>query len=202
MTKLNDDLIVLKPISVFQKDYDYYVELQSTSSNKKINILIGDVEATNIYLNMNKDIYQLPKPNIYQLYIDSLDKFNIRISGLLITSLQNNFQWDGIIELINIDTQDITLLDARPSDMIILSLIEKIPLTIYSQLLNKIYNKAKNTISKTKYHPNDVTDTIISTNELNKLPTQKLKNLMNEYIKLEKYEKADEINKIIISRGE
>lgn len=203
MTKLNDDLITLKPISIFKKDYDYYVELKPETSDKTINILIGDAEATNIFLNMNRNIYKSPKPNTYQLYIDSLEKFNIRVSGLVITSLRNDYQWEGIIELINLDTQEVNLLDARPSDLINISLTDSVPLTIYKDLLTRIQRKVNNNITKTKYH-NKVTsnEVLILSDDLEKMPTQKLISLLNEYINMEKYEKANEIKKIIEKRGE
>jgi bifunctional DNase/RNase len=157
--------------------------LSEENGKKDIYIEIGDCEATNIFLNMNSDIFVQNRPDTYDTMISSLECFNIKIvSGLIIDRIQD--LWISQLELFNIETKTTTYLDCRPSDLINLSLKLGISIFIYDKIL---YSKYLNKYDK-------------SLNIKKNYSLNKLKELLEDSILKEEYEKSAKLKKLIESK--
>lgn len=177
--KLEKNIIELNPVFILESEGTFFVCLEEFETQKEILIEIGDAEATNLFLNMNYDLFPTERPDTYDLMINSLLKFGIQITECIVIDYDDD-TWFGQIELINLETKEVSYLDARPSDLLNICLKLDIPFLIYEDLLYKKNDSKLKEISK----PIDYS--II-----------KLEELLNEYVLQEEYEKASEVKKLI-----
>jgi len=146
-----------------------------------IEITIGDIEATNIMQVAESDIFDFLPNDTFDLYLESLEKFNIKICGIIILNEEKGV-WKSQIELINLVNNEKTYIDTRITDALILSLKEKLPIMINTSLLHK----------NNKSYVKDE-DTTIAQDES---PTS-LQKLLDKCVEDENYEEAAKIKKTI-----
>lgn len=190
MKSYNDDLIELEYGGIFV--YNNIITLELFDINEEneqyIEMVIGDVEATNIMHVAENDIFDFLPNDTFDLFIDALNKFDIKISGVIISGEEYG-KWTAEIELINLETNAKTYIESRPTDAVILSIKEKIPIMINKEFLEKQYKKELNKDSK-----EDITTSVKSLEEMS---IDNLEKMLNSYVEEEKYEDAAKIKKRI-----
>lgn len=193
MNTYNDDLVELEYGGVYILKNSITLELYDPESEDEecyITMLIGDIEATNIIYAAENDIFDFIENDTHDFILESLDQFNIRIAGILIVD-EHQGKWQAQIELINLSDNSKTYIECRPTDALILSLKENIPLMIKKDLLHK---KNSNNVKNI-----DVKDSIDFDNDENlmqsfdKINVSKLEERLDQYVKEEKYEEAAKI---------
>ena len=155
-------------------------------SENFIEISIGDIEATNIMQTAESDIFGFLPNDTFDLYIESLEKFNIKICGIIILNEENGI-WKSQIELINLINNEKTYIDARITDALILSLKENLPIMINANLLHRNIKS---------YTQNEGTNEDTNEPVQNESPMS-LQKLLEKYIEDENYEEATKIKKTI-----
>ena len=184
----NDDIIEIIPIDITRTKNTYQLYMDTKNLDNPIHITVGDTEATNIFLNMNTNIFEFDRLDTHGLMIKSLEVYDVKIVGIIITD-QDSDKWLTQIELINMNTQESTFIDTRPSDAICIALKLNLPINIYQTLLNKKninYTAEPNILNE--YYKND---------NLNLLTIEQLLNLIDKYVLREDYETAKKIQDLI-----
>lgn len=173
---------LITPIAIESINGILFISLNESGGKRSILIEIGDVEATNIFMAMNSDIFISEVLDTHDLLIESLTRFNIEIVSGIITDSDGDY-WEGSLELVNLNTQETTYIDCRPTDIIVILLKLGLPIYIYESLLEsyKIDEKKR-----------------IQTNNENSI--EKLEALLNKYVSEEDYEKAEIVKTIILKR--
>jgi len=128
------------------------------------------------------DIFDFLPNDTFDLYIESLERFNIKICGIIILNEENGI-WKSQIELINLINNEKTYIDARITDALIISLKENLPVMINVNLLRKNIKS---------YTQNEDTNEPVQ----NESPMS-LQKLLEKYIEDENYEEAAKIKKTI-----
>jgi len=192
MNTYNDKYVEVEYGGVFVYKNTITLELfQSIKLDETyIQIVIGDIEATNLMYAAENDIFDFISNDTFDLYIESLDKFNIRVSGVVIINEEKGV-WKSQIELINLLTNETTYIDSRTTDAVILALKEDLPIMIREDLLIQHSKKYKNS--------NEDTDLDFLEKKQNKFvsKSQELHQLLQKYIEDENYEEASKIKKEI-----
>lgn len=189
--KHNDKIIEVIPVDIIPTPTIYQLYLTDKEFNEKIDFTIdvGDAEATNLFFNMNSALFDFTRPDTHDLMITSLQSFDVRITGIIITDRVND-TWYSQIELINTSTNEETYIDARPSDAIIIALKLNIPINIYQHLVGKKSNPEPLPVKGfvKDYYKRET---------LSLLPKTKLQNLIDRYVEKEDYENAQKIKDIL-----
>ena len=192
MNTYNDKYVEVEYGGVFVYKNTITLELfQSIKLDETyIQIVIGDIEAINLMYAAENDIFDFISNDTFDLYIESLDKFNIRVSGVVIINEEKGV-WKSQIELINLLTNETTYIDSRTTDAVILALKEDLPIMIREDLLIQHSKKYKNS--------NEDTDLDFLEKKQNKFvsKSQELHQLLQKYIEDENYEEASKIKKEI-----
>lgn len=189
----DDSIIELIPINIIPTKKIFKLCLVNKDINKSetIQINIGDVEATSLYLNLNMDLFPSLTPDTHDLMIDSLQAFDIKISGILLTDVVDDI-WQSEIELINTETGDKTYVEARSTDSIIIAIKLGLPINIYKSVIKKHKN-----IDEEPLNTSGVVKEVFKKENLKLLPLDRLEILMDSYVKKEDYESAQKIQDII-----
>lgn len=172
-------------LELFEADTDTEIE-------KLIQIKIGDIEATNIMLAAEQDIFDFLPTDTFDLFIESLNKFNIRICGIVILQEENGI-WKSQIELINTITNETTYIECRTTDAIILSFKEDLPIMIDKKLMEKHQKKYKDILKDY----NESSENIENIENIKNSSPDNLEKLLQKHIKNENYEEAAKLKKII-----
>lgn len=193
----DDSTIEIIPIEIYPTLNIYKLFLANKDIDKKdeIYIEIGDVEASNLYFNMNTDLFQFNRPDTHDLMIKGLESFNIKISSILITDYVDNV-WYSEIELINTETKETTYIESKPSDSIVIALKLDIPINIYTSVIKKFNTQFKNK-PNIKSATTGIAKEIYKKESLNLLPINKLEIIMNDFVNKEDYESAKKVKDII-----
>lgn len=192
MNTYNDKYVEVEYGGVFVYNNTITLELfQGIEANETyIQIVIGDIEATNLMYAAENDIFDFISNDTFDLYIESLDKFNIRVSGIVILNEERGV-WKSQIELINLLTNETTYIDSRTTDAVILALKEDLPIMICEDLLiqhSKKYNESEE---------NTNLDFLSKKQTKFTTKSQDLHQLLQKYIEDENYEEAAKIKKEI-----
>ncbi|MBP8645722.1 MAG: bifunctional nuclease family protein [Syntrophobacteraceae bacterium] len=108
------------------------VVLKDLHSEASLPIWIGLLEATSIATELEK--IQFPRPMTHDLMMNCLDHFKIRIERIEVCDLRNNTYY-ALIYLREND--EISTLDARPSDAIAIALRANAPIFVNEEVLSK-----------------------------------------------------------------
>lgn len=172
------------PISINKISYDpeqkgYLVTLKSLESESFLNILVGTKAAKEISL--AKEGVTFPRPSTHELFIDTIDNFEIKIKKIIITEYKMSTFFAKIV-LYNRNYGEIVI-DGRPSDAITLSLRSNCPLFVNETLFNL---KTSNNIQ----NESNVLESNSESYENNVLILKKLNQNLDKAIEFEEYEKA------------
>lgn len=179
---MNRDTKIIIPQAIESINGILFISLKEEKKERSILLEIGDVEATNIFLGMNSDLFITEVLDTHDLLIESLTRFNIEIISGILTDSDGDY-WEGSLELMNLDTQESTYIDCRPTDIIVILLKLGLPIYIYETLLEsyKIDEKMR-----------------VETHNENSI--EKLETMLNKYIVEEDYEKAEVVKTMIQKR--
>lgn len=106
------------------------VVILSDGSSRLLPIFIGLSEAVSIKSALNREI--LPRPFTHDLFIDTFNKFDIRIQSLQIDAINDGVYYAQLV--LSRDHQEIRV-DCRPSDGIALALRAGAPLFVDQSVL-------------------------------------------------------------------
>lgn len=180
---MNRDVKILIPQMIESLNGILFLSLKEHKKKRIVLIEIGDVEATNIFIQMNNKLFISEIIDTHDLLVESLTRFDIEIiSGVLIDS--DGDYWEGSLELLNHNTQESTYIECRATDMILILLKLGLPIYIYEELLEKYQS--------TEDYKNNSNEHSIESLEI----------LLNKYITSEDYEKAELVKTMIQQKKE
>lgn len=201
LVKLN-----IKGISYSQtQNGAYALILNEENGDRKLPIVIGAFEAQSIAIALEKEISP-PRPLTHDLFKNFADRFDIIVKQVIIHKLVDGVFYSSLIcERDKIEE----IIDARTSDAIALALRFQAPIFTYKNILDKagIYLKVNPKKEDEETQDSILMDELVANelepnepSEIFKGKTiEELKNLLNEAVANEDYEKAasirDEISK-------
>ncbi len=178
----------------------YALVLTEEHGERRIPIIIGGFEAQAIAIQLEG--LKPPRPLTHDLFLNFAMSFNITLKEVNIYKLEEGVFYSKLI--CNNGDKDITI-DARTSDAIALALRFKCEIYTTEEILQKsgividLETEEAEAASTPEEDAVDEIDTTADENQFEGMDTDELKNLLDEAVKKEEYEKAslirDEINR-------
>lgn len=178
----------------------YALVLTEEHGERRIPIIIGGFEAQAIAIQLEG--LKPPRPLTHDLFLNFAMSFNITLKEVNIYKLEEGVFYSKLI--CNNGGKDITI-DARTSDAIALALRFKCDIYTTEEILQKsgividLETEEAEAASTPEEDAVDEIDTTADENQFEDMDTDELKNLLDEAVKKEEYEKAslirDEINR-------
>ncbi len=178
----------------------YALVLTEEHGERRIPIIIGGFEAQAIAIQLEG--LKPPRPLTHDLFLNFAMSFNITLKEVNIYKLEEGVFYSKLI--CNNGGKDITI-DARTSDAIALALRFKCEIYTTEEILQKsgividIETEEAEGFSGQEEDAVDEIDPSADENQFEDMDTDELKNLLDEAVKKEEYEKAslirDEINR-------
>ncbi len=186
----------------------YALILSEEDGERKLPIVIGAFEAQSIAIALEKEI-KPPRPLTHDLFKNFSDRFEIVIKQVIIHKLVDGVFYSSIIcEKDQLEE----IIDARTSDAIALALRFKAPIFTYKNILDKagIYLKTPGNEDEISKKEEAVIEELIMGEEkesrsysedFSKHTLKELKNMLDQAVVNEDYEKAAAIRDEISKRG-
>ena len=175
----------------------YVLLLGDKNSQRKMPIVIGSAEAESIAVGIDKQ--RGGRPLTHDLFLRFAKEFNVEIKEVVI----NRFR-EGVYYAMLVCQQgnDITMVDARPSDAIAIAVRVGCSIYAYEAVMQEAAfvmddMEVTDEESQNETHINKVQDE----NKLELLTLHELENLLQEAIEEEDYQKAAQIRDEINGRG-
>jgi bifunctional DNase/RNase len=180
----------------------YALVLTEENGDRRIPIIIGAFEAQAIAIQLEG--LTPPRPLTHDLFLNFAAAFNITLTEVNIYRLEEGVFYSKLI-CVNGD-REVTI-DARTSDAIALALRFKCPIFTSEKIMSQsgivmdVENETEKgtTADKPSYTPSEKIPAPKTGDELKEYTIQELKEMLDEAIKKENYEKAsfirDEINR-------
>ena len=126
--------VEVKKISFYPPSKGYAVFLQEVGGNhRKLPVIVGSFEAQSIALAMEK--VDTPRPMTHDLLTSILEEMEIHVKAVVITNLSEGTYYAGI--RIDLDGDEETEIDSRPSDAIAVALRLGIPIFVDKIVMNE-----------------------------------------------------------------
>ena len=175
----------------------YVLLLGDKNSQRKMPIVIGSAEAESIAVGIDKQ--RGGRPLTHDLFLRFAKEFNVEIKEVVI----NRFREGGYYAMLVCQQgNDITMVDARPSDAIAIAVRVGCSIYAYEAVMQEAAfvmddMEVTDEESQNETHINKVQDE----NKLELLTLHELENLLQEAIEEEDYQKAAQIRDEINGRG-
>ena len=175
----------------------YVLILGDKHSMRRLPIVIGDHEAQSIALGLEGN--KPSRPLTHDLFKKFAGQFGIEIIEVVITRFL-----EGVFYAMLICKQgdELSMIDARPSDAIALAVRYNCPISVYENVMNEagiemeeVKDMDPNTAATPEEVPEETPDT------LENLSVEQLQKLLQIAIDEENYEKAAEIRDLINSKS-
>lgn len=177
----------------------YALVLNEEGGERRIPIIIGGFEAQSIAIQLEG--LKPPRPLTHDLFKNFANSFNIKLKEINIYKLEEGVFYSNLI--CDKDNKEI-IIDARTSDAIALALRFNCPIFTTEEILSKSgiivdINFEKEKAKEKKPTQPDVVSNIkpsgpkISDSELENLTKEELKEMLDDAVKAENYERASEI---------
>ena len=167
-------------ISFYPPSKGYAVVLQEIGGEKrKLPVVVGSFEAQSIALAMEK--VDTPRPMTHDLLASILEEMEVHVKAVVVTNLAEGTYYAGI--RIDLDGEDETEVDSRPSDAIAMALRLGAPIFVDEAVMNEagVEDEDQSTITfEELVHGHDNNKKILE---------EKLKQAIDD----EEYERAAEI---------
>ncbi|MBF89120.1 MAG: hypothetical protein CMG75_05545 [Candidatus Marinimicrobia bacterium] len=168
-------------ISFYPPSKGYAVFLQEIAGeNRKLPVIVGSFEAQSIALAMEK--VDTPRPMTHDLLTSILEEMEIHVKAVIITDLSEGTFYAGI--RIDLNGEDETEVDSRPSDAIAVALRLGIPIFVEDIVMKEA------SVNGEDYSGGSFEELVHGhDNNKQKILEEKLKKAIDD----EEYEKAAEI---------
>ena len=175
----------------------YVLILGDKHSMRRLPIVIGEHEAQSIALGLEGN--KPSRPLTHDLFKKFADQYGVELFEVVITRFL-----DGVFYAMLVCKQgeDISMIDARPSDAIALAVRYRCPISVYETVMNEAgieMEEVKDMDPNTNVAPEEVPDDTPDT--LDNLSVEQLQKLLQLAIDEENYEKAAEIRDLINSKS-
>ena len=175
----------------------YVLILGDKHSMRRLPIVIGEHEAQSIALGLEGN--RPSRPLTHDLFKKFADQYGVELFEVVITRFL-----DGVFYAMLVCKQgeDISMIDARPSDAIALAVRYRCPISVYETVMNEAgieMEEVKDMDPNTNVAPEEVPDDTPDT--LDNLSVEQLQKLLQLAIDEENYEKAAEIRDLINSKS-
>jgi bifunctional DNase/RNase len=187
--------LIIRGISYSQMQTGAYALLLENEETKiKLPVIIGNFEAQSISLGLEKDINP-PRPLTHDLFSKFVTLMNYCVESVVIYQIIDGVFFSNI-NFKNKTNGEELIMDARTSDAVAMAVRFNAPILTTQQVLNdagillevEIISHEK----QTKTNP--------PKDSLNTLSLNELKNLLDEFVKVEDYDSAMEIQEEIKKR--
>ena len=171
----------------------YVLVLGDKNSQRRLPIVIGGAEAESIAVGIEK--HRSGRPHTHDLFLKFAKEFGVEIMEVVI----NRFR-DGIYYAMLVCKQgdDLTMVDARPSDAIAIAVRVGCEIYAYETVMEEAGIIMEDIEKPTPHEEGDYINKVVSSTSLDMLNMEALEELLQEAIDNEDYEKAaqirDEIN--------
>lgn len=199
--------LAIKGISYSQAQSGAYaLILSEIEGNRNLPIVIGAFEAQSIAIGLEKEI-KPPRPITHDLMAQCFEQFKIVVKQVIIHKLVDGVFFSSLIcERDQIEE----IIDARTSDAVALSIRFDAPIFTYENILSKAgYSDDSTNTGTGEQDENWIKNFIQEQNpqklmiqELAKVETKKLKQLLSKLVKSEDYESAAKVRDELRKRGE
>ncbi len=169
----------------------YGLVLSEEYGNRRFSVMIGEPEAQSIALKMNNK--KSPRPLTHDLIKSLLGVFDAELVKVLIYDMVNEVFFS---ELHILKDDNILIVDARTSDAVALAVRAECPVYIKAEILDIVGTVFEKESAETAEKPKSETDNL-STEDLDILSADELKDLLEMAVKEEKYELAVNIRDAI-----
>lgn len=171
----------------------YALVLAEEEGDRRIPIIIGGVEAQSIAIKLEG--LEPPRPLTHDLFLNFARAFSIDLLEVIIYKLEEGIFYS---ELVCFKNNEVIRIDSRTSDAVALSLRFNCPIYTYEEILSKagIVLDFGDTKEKEESKPKKVK----APSSLNSKTIEELRNLLNDAVEAENYEKASEIRDEIKKR--
>jgi hypothetical protein len=162
----------------------YGLVLSEEFGNRRFSVMIGEPEAQSIALKMNNK--KSPRPLTHDLIKTLLNVFDAELQKVLIYDMVNDVFYS---ELHILKDDNILIVDARTSDAVALAVRSDCPIYIKSDILDIVGIVVENEPVEKSENENVNAENLTS-DDLDKLKIDELKELLEMAISEEKYELA------------
>ncbi len=171
----------------------YALVLAEEEGERRIPIIIGGVEAQSIAIKLEG--LEPPRPLTHDLFLNFARAFTIDLLEVIIYKLEEGIFYS---ELVCIKNNEVIRIDSRTSDAVALSLRFNCPIYTYEEILSKagIVLDFGDTKEKEESKPKKVK----APSSLTSKTIEELRDLLNDAVEAENYEKASEIRDEIKKR--
>jgi bifunctional DNase/RNase len=167
----------------------YNLVLEEVNGKRKLPIVIGGFEAQAIAVELEK--MKPSRPLTHDLFKTLADGFGITVSEVIIHNLLEGVFYAKIICT---NGEKLIEMDARTSDAIAVSVRFNCPIVTYESILSKAgisLHQEQNKLEAENLNEEPII--VVGENELNEKSTEELKQLLNDALDEEDYEKASQI---------
>ena len=173
----------------------YVLVLGDKNSQRRLPIVIGSAEAESIAVGIEK--HRSGRPHTHDLFLRFAKEFGVEIMEVVI----NRFR-DGIYYAMLVCKQgdDLTMVDARPSDAIAIAVRVGCEIYAYETVMEEAGIIMEDIEKPTPHEEGDYINKVVSSTSLDMLNMEALEELLQEAIDNEDYEKAAQIRDEINSR--
>jgi len=165
----------------------YALIMAEENGNKRLPIVIGTPEAQSIAISLENLIP--PRPLTHDLFVTFMQKLKINLKEVIINKYDEGVFFSEIV--FNIGNKNI-IIDSRTSDAIALALRTNSPIYIMNDIMNEVAVEVEE--NDNDYYEQKEKN---KTAPIDCLSQGKLKQLLNEAIATENYEKASYIRDLI-----
>lgn len=196
--KMNKITLEIKELLYSQSSSGAYVLiLGDKHSMRRLPIVIGGGEAQAIALGLEGN--QPSRPLTHDLFKKFAGNYGVDLMEVVITRFL-----EGVFYAMLVCKQgdDITMIDARPSDAIALAVRFNCPISAYENVMNEAgieMEELENTDTTVQTEPEEVFEDNL--NNFDNLSVDQLKKLLQIAIEEENYEKAAELRDLINSKS-
>lgn len=171
----------------------YALVLAEEEGERRIPIIIGGVEAQSIAIKLEG--LEPPRPLTHDLFLNFARAFTIDLLEVIIYKLEEGIFYS---ELVCVKNNEVIRIDSRTSDAVALSLRFNCPIYTYEEILSKagIVLDFGDTKEKEESKPKKVK----APSSLTSKTIEELRDLLNDAVEAENYEKASEIRDEIKKR--
>lgn len=171
----------------------YALVLAEEEGERRIPIIIGGVEAQSIAIKLEG--LEPPRPLTHDLFLNFARAFTIDLLEVIIYKLEEGIFYS---ELVCFKNNEVIRIDSRTSDAVALSLRFNCPIYTYEEILSKagIVLDFGDTKEKEESKPRKVK----APSSLTSKTIEELRDLLNNAVEAENYEKASEIRDEIKKR--
>jgi bifunctional DNase/RNase len=194
-TDMDKIAIKINCILNWNNDYARMLIMQTVDNKISFPIIIADNEAASLFKEMEQ--VEVKRPQTHDLFFTFLQTFGVHIEEVYIHKLIEGIFYTQITCSV---AGKIVVLDARPSDAIILALKEKAPIFVEKNILEKL-GIATTEMEKQITHSGD-DDQGKEEIVFDDMSDEDLKNLLKQAIEIEDFEMASQIRDVLKQRKE